>query len=141
MNEEIKSTIKSFTGNIQALVMRNDNFREVIFTGAKSQLVVMSIPQGGEVGEEIHEHVEQTLYIVSGVCNVILNDVVHMVSGGDVVVVTPGTKHNFINEGEEVVKIITTYSPPNHLDGRIHLTKEDADNDTEDEAFGHQYTS
>jgi mannose-6-phosphate isomerase-like protein (cupin superfamily) len=140
MSQEIKPTIKSFTGNIQALVMRNDNFREVIFTGEKSQLVVMSIPLEGEVGEEIHEHVEQTLYIVSGVCKVVLNDEEHTVSGGDVVVVTPGTKHNFINVGEEVVKIITTYSPPNHIAGRVHATKEDADNDVEDEEFGHHYT-
>ncbi len=126
----------SYTGNIQALVMRNDNFREVIFTGKKSQLVVMSIPVGSDVGEEVHEHVEQTLYIVSGVCTVVLDDVSHVISGGDVVVVTPGTKHNFINTGEEVVKIITTYSPPNHIDGRVHVTKEEADADTEDEAFG-----
>ncbi len=126
----------SYTGNIEALVMRNDNFREVIFTGKKSQLVVMSIPVGSDVGEEVHEHVEQTLYIVSGVCTVVLDDVSHVISGGDVVVVTPGTKHNFINTGEEVVKIITTYSPPNHIDGRVHVTKEEADADTEDEAFG-----
>lgn len=126
----------SYTGNIEALVMRNDNFREIIFTGKKSQLVVMSIPVGSDVGEEVHQHVEQTLYIVSGVCTVVLDDVSHVISGGDVVVVTPGTKHNFINTGEEVVKIITTYSPPNHIDGRVHVTKEEADADTEDEAFG-----
>lgn len=138
---EPKSHIDSFIGNIENLVQRNDNFREVIFTGAKSQLVVMSIPLAGEVGEETHEHVEQTLYIVSGVCKVVLDDEEHVVSGGDVVVVTPGTKHNFINVGEEVVKIITTYSPPNHIDGRVHTTKEDADADTEDEEFGNQYTS
>ena len=126
----------SYTGNIEALVMRNDNFREIIFTGKKSQLVVMSIPVGSDVGEEVHQHVEQTLYIVSGVCTVVLDDVSHVISGGDVVVVTPGTKHNFINTGEEVVKIITTYSPPNHIDGRVHVTKEDADTDAEDEAFG-----
>ena len=132
---------KSFVGNIETLVQRNDHFREVVFTGQKSQLVVMSIPVGGEVGEEIHKHVEQTLYIVSGVCTVVLNDEKHTVSGGDVVVVVPGTKHNFINTGEETVKIITTYSPPNLIDGRIHNTKEDADRDEEDEAFGNQYTS
>lgn len=125
--------------NIENLVQRNDNFREVVFTGAKSQLVVMSIPVGGEVGNETHEHVEQTLYIVSGVCKVILDGAEHIVSGGDVVVVTPGTEHNFLNVGEEVVKIITTYSPPNHIDGRIHRTKEEADADLEDEAFGEQY--
>ena len=135
------SNIKSFIGNIQNLVQRNDNFREVIFTGEKSQLVVMSIPIAGEVGEETHAHVEQTLYIVSGICKVILDGEEHVVSGGDVVVVTPGTKHNFLNVGEELVKIITTYSPPNHIDGRVHVTKEDADADTEDEAFGEHYTS
>jgi mannose-6-phosphate isomerase-like protein (cupin superfamily) len=131
----------SYIGSIEQLGMKNDNFREVVFTGIKSQLVVMSIPINTDVGEETHEFVEQTLYIISGVCKVMLNDEEHIVSGGDVVVVTPGTKHNFINVGEDVVKIITTYSPPNHIDGRVHVTKEDADNDTEDEAFGHQYTS
>lgn len=131
----------SFIGNIENLAERNDNFREVIFTGAKSQLVVMSIPAGGEVGTETHEHVEQTLYMLSGVCKAVLDDEEHIVSGRDVIVVTPGTKHNFINVGEEAVRIITTYSPPNHIDGRIHRTKEEADLDEEDEVFGHQYTS
>ncbi len=131
----------SYTGNIQELVIKNDNFREVIFTGKKSQLVVMSIPSNTEVGEEVHEHVEQTLYIVSGICKVVLDDVEHTISGGDIVVVTPGTKHNFINTGDDIVKIITTYSPPNHIDGRVHVTKADADADEEDENFGHQYTS
>ncbi len=126
----------SFIGNIQELVIRNDNFREVVFTGKKSQLVIMSIPVGGEVGEEIHTGVEQTLYIISGVCNAILDGEITQVSGGDVVVVTPNTKHNFINTGNEVVKIITTYSPPNHIDGRVHITKADADKDVEDETFG-----
>ena len=131
----------SYIGSIEQLGMKNDNFREVVFTGSKSQLVVMSIPVNTDVGEETHEFVEQTLYIISGVCKVVLNDEEHIVSGGDVVVVTPGTKHNFINVGEDVVKIITSYSPPNHIDGRVHATKEDTENDTEDEAFGHQYTS
>lgn len=130
----------SFIGNIENLAERNDNFREVVFTGAKSQLVVMSIPAGGEVGTETHEHVEQTLFIVSGICKVILDGKERVVSGGDIVVVTPGTEHNFINEGEETLKIITTYSPPNHIDGRVHRTKEEADLDTEDEEFGHRYT-
>lgn len=129
----------SYIGNIQQLVMKNDNFREVIFTGEKSQLVVMSIPVGGEVGEETHNGVEQTLYIISGVCDVVLDHKRTQVSGGDVVIVTPKTRHNFINTGNEVVKIVTTYSPPNHIDGRIHKTIEEADADTLDEEFGNQY--
>lgn len=131
----------SFIGNIQTLVYKNDNFREVIFTGKNSQLVVMSIPAGADIGEEVHTGVEQTLYIVSGVCDAVLNDKATEVSGGDVVVVTPGTKHNFVNKGTETVKIITTYSPPNHVDGKIHKTKEDAINDKEDEEFGEKANS
>ena len=129
------SKIDSFVGNIHELVMRNDNFREVIFTGKKSQLVVMSIPPASEVGEEVHAGVEQTLYIISGVCDVVLDHKRTQISGGDVVVVTPGARHNFINTGTETVKIITAYSPANHIDGRIHVTLEDALNDTEDESF------
>lgn len=118
--------------------MRNDNFREVIFTGKKSQLVVMSIPAGSEVGEEIHTGVEQTLYIVSGICDVVLDGNHTQVSGGDVIVVTPNTRHNFINTGAETVKIITTYAPANHLDGRVHISIEDARNDKDDEAFSNE---
>lgn len=125
----------SFIGNIQEHVMKNDSFRRVLFTGSTSQLVVMSIPPQGEVGEEVHARVEQTLYIVGGVCDVILDGETHIVSGGDVIVVTPGTRHNFINRGEEAVKIITTYSPPNHVDGTIHETLDDAQHDENDEAF------
>ncbi len=121
--------------NIHTKAIANTNFREVIFTGPQSQLVIMSIAEGAEVGEESHALVEQTLYIVKGVCMVTLDGKVTEVKEGDIVVVTPGTLHNFINKGNEAVKIITTYSPPNHIDGRIHITFEDAVNDDEDEAF------
>ncbi len=126
----------SFSINISDKAMQNENFREVIFTGEKTQLVVMSIPVAGEVGEETHRHVEQTLYIISGTCEVILNDITSKVEAGGIVVVTPNTKHNFINVGNQPVKIITVYSPPNHIDGRIHKTIEDAIADAEDEEFG-----
>lgn len=126
----------SYIVNIEEEVMRNDNFREVLFTGEKSQLVVMCIPPGSEVGEEVHTGVEQTLYIVSGVCDVVLDNKTTQVAGGGIVVVTPNTRHNFINTGNESVRIITTYSPPNHIDKRVHATLEEALNDKDDEAFG-----
>jgi len=126
----------SYQNNIIKIAGENENFRTTLFTGERSQLVVMSIPAGGEVGEETHAHVEQTLFFMNGSMKAILNDVESDVVPGDVVVVTPGTKHNFINTGEATVKIYTVYAPPNHIDGRIHATKADADADTEDEAFG-----
>ncbi|MCC7522690.1 cupin domain-containing protein [Candidatus Uhrbacteria bacterium] len=127
----------SFQTNIAIETEENSHFRKVLFTGTKSQLVVMNIPPGGEIGEETHDHVEQTLYFQSGNGEAVLNDVVSAVGAGDVLVVTPGTKHNVKNTGSDPLKIATVYAPPNHIDGRIHNTKADADADLEDEAFGH----
>lgn len=127
----------SYIANILRETEVNENFRKVLFTGSKSQLVAMSIPAGGEIGQETHNHVEQTLFILSGSGKTILNGEEKQIFAGDVVVVTPGTQHNFINTGSEPLKIYTIYSPSNHIDGRVHATKADADADTQDEAFGH----
>lgn len=126
----------SYYTNIVKDTEVNENFRRVLFTGPKSQLVVMSIPPGGEVGEETHKYTEQTLFFLSGMGEGMLNDKKFSTGPGDVVVVTAGTKHNFRNTGTEVLKLYTVYAPPNHIDGRIHVTKADADADTADEAVG-----
>ncbi|MHB1118066.1 MAG: cupin domain-containing protein [Minisyncoccota bacterium] len=123
--------------NIIKETQENVNFRKVLFTGERSQLVVMDIPTGGEVGKEQHMNVEQTLFFLSGTGKAILNGEETVVGAGDVVVVTPGTEHNFLNTGIDPLKIYTLYAPANHIDGRIHGTKADADADDEDEAFGH----
>ncbi len=130
----------SYHANVKQLTEQNTDFRRVLFTGTLSQLVVMSIPPGEEVGEETHEHVEQTLYFSSGTGEAILNGTVSTVVEGDVVVISPGTRHNFKNTGTEPWKIFTVYAPPNHINGRVHATKADADADEEDEAFGHAQT-
>ncbi len=129
-----------FRTNIVTATAENENFRQVLFTGAKSQLVVMSIPPGGEIGEETHAHVEQTLFFQSGNGEAVLNGEAFPIIPGDIVVVTPGTLHNFKNTGTEPLKITTVYAPPNHIDGRMHVTKADADADTADEAFGEANT-
>jgi mannose-6-phosphate isomerase-like protein (cupin superfamily) len=126
----------SYRTNITKAAQENENFRHVLFTGSKSQLVVMSVPPGGEIGEETHKYTEQTLFFLSGIGEGTLDDVKFPVISGDVVVVTPGTKHNFRNTGTENLKIYTVYAPPNHIDGRVHPTKADADADTADEAVG-----
>lgn len=122
--------------NIVKATADNQDFRHVLFTGAKSQLVVMSIPPGGEVGQETHKNVEQILYFQSGNGEAIMDGKTTLIVPGDVVIVTPGTQHNFRNTGKVPLKITTTYAPPNHIDGRIQHTKADADADLEDEAFG-----
>ncbi|MCL5006761.1 MAG: cupin domain-containing protein [Patescibacteria group bacterium] len=126
----------SYLGDVFKKAKENENFRKVLFTGKNSQLVVMSVPPQEEIGEETHPRVEQTLFFLSGTGRAVLDGKVSQISAGSAVVVTPGTKHNFFNTGVEPLTIITVYSPPNHIDGRIHRTKKDADQDLEDERFG-----
>lgn len=130
------SASMSYHINIVKETKENTNFRRVLFTGPKSQLVVMSIPPGGEVGAETHKYTEQTLFFLSGTGAGELNSKKFSIGPGDVVVVTAGTEHNFWNTGTEPLKIYTVYTPPNHIDGRVHKTKADADADTADEAVG-----
>jgi mannose-6-phosphate isomerase-like protein (cupin superfamily) len=126
----------SYRTNIAKDTLENKNFRRVLFTGEKSQLVIMSIPPGGEVGRETHPYTEQTLFFLSGTGEGELDGKKFNILPGDVVVVVPGTEHNFINSGTEALKIYTVYAPPNHIDGRVHTTKADADADSADEAIG-----
>ncbi len=126
----------SYHGNIVADARENNNFRRVVHTGKQSQLVVMSVPSGTDVGKETHARTEQTLFFLSGTGEAELDGEKFPVGPGTVVVVVPGTEHNFMNTGSEDLKIFTVYAPPNHIDGRIHATKVDADADTEDEAVG-----
>jgi mannose-6-phosphate isomerase-like protein (cupin superfamily) len=123
--------------NITKATKENKFFRQVLFTGAKSQLVVMSIKKNGEIGEEVHTNVEQIFFFQKGDAKIILDGVESVATKGDILIVTPGTKHNVINTGKGALKIWTVYCPPNHIDGRIHKTKKQADKDKEDEEFGH----
>ena len=127
----------SYQTSILKSTSDNTNFRTVLFTGQKSQLVVMDIKPGEEVGLETHDHVEQSLFFMSGSGKAILDGKETEVKAGDVVVVTPGTEHNFVNTGTESLKIYTIYAPANHIDGRVHKTPAEAIADQEDEDFGH----
>lgn len=126
----------SYHSHVSLISEASPDFRRVLVTGQKSQLVVMSIPSGEEVGEEVHPKTEQTLFFQSGSGEALVGDERFAIGPGDIVVVNPGTRHNFINTGTEPLKIITVYAPAHHIDGRIHHTKADADADTADEAFG-----
>jgi mannose-6-phosphate isomerase-like protein (cupin superfamily) len=133
---QLPTHLAPFQTTIVKATADNTDFRHVLFTGAKSQLVVMSIPPGGEVGDEIHPYVEQILYFQSGTGEALMDGKTSPIGPGDVVVVTPGTRHNFTNTGTVPMQITTTYAPPNHIDDRIQHTIADAKADTADEAFG-----
>lgn len=120
--------MSSVMKNILQKAKNNTYFREVLDTGDNTQIVVMSIPKGGEIGEEVHPDNDQVLLLVEGQGETMLNDEKSSFDEGDIVLVRAGTKHNFVNRGEGDLKIITTYSPPHHPTGTINKTKEEADN-------------
>jgi len=126
----------SYHGNVIKATQENTDYRRVLFTGLNSQLVVMNIPPGGEVGAETHKYTEQTLFFLSGTGEGELNSKKFPIVPGDVVVVVPGTEHNFWNTGTSSLKIYTVYAPTNHLDGLVEATKAEADANTADEAVG-----
>ena len=121
-----------FLGNIEKLTLENNNFRQVLFTGQHTQLVLMSIEVGGEIGMEVHEIVDQFLRIELGEGKVIMNDEEHAVGEGDAFIVPAGTQHNVINTGNGPLKLYTLYSPPHHKDGIVHRTKAQAESDVTD---------
>ncbi|MFY1633811.1 cupin domain-containing protein [Solwaraspora sp. WMMB335] len=113
--------------SIATVAEQSQDFRRVLWTGAHSQLVIMTIPPGGEIGEEVHDHVDQILTFVSGVGAAEVAGERREVAQGDLVVVPAGTKHNFVNTGPNPLVLYTVYGPAEHADGVVHRTKEEAD--------------
>lgn len=116
-----------FNGEILDRVRRNSAFREVVSTGPHSQVVVMSIPPAGEIGEEVHHDVDQILVFVEGEGVAVLDGRRTVVSPGRLVHVPAGMRHNFVNEGTGDLKLYTVYAPPEHADGTVHRTRAEAD--------------
>ena len=112
---------------IATVAEKSADFRRVLWTGEHTQLVIMTIPPGGEIGEEVHDENDQILSFVSGVGKAHIEGSTKTVTQGDVVVVPAGTKHNFTNEGPNPLVLYTVYGPPDHADGVVHRTKEEAD--------------
>jgi mannose-6-phosphate isomerase-like protein (cupin superfamily) len=104
----------------------NDDFRRVIVTGTHSQLVVMTIDPGSEIGEEVHD-VDQWLLFTGGSGEAVLDGERSAVGANDLVFVRAGTRHNFVNKGDDALRLATIYAPPEHEDGTVHATKEEAD--------------
>ena len=121
-----------FNEDIIERTKRNTWFREVVATGTHAQVVVMSIPPGGEIGEEVHEHVDQVLTFVTGEGTAILAGERSRVGPGRLVLVPAGTLHNIVNDGPTDLRLYTIYAPPEHAPRTIHHTKAEADADEAD---------
>jgi len=121
-----------FTVDIVAAAKANDLFRRVLSTGLHAQLVVMSIPAGGEIGEEVHTGLDQVLVFVEGHGLAYLDGEEVVVGPDRLVHVPSGARHNVVNSGTGDLRLYTVYAPPQHAPGTIHRTKADADADEAD---------
>ncbi|NWF52280.1 MAG: cupin domain-containing protein [Nitrospirae bacterium] len=123
--------MKGYVIDIEKATKENKNFRKVLYTAKNSQLVVMSLKPGEEIGEEVHE-LDQFIRIEKGKGRAILDSVEHKIKDDYAIVIPAGTKHNIINTSkDEEMKLYTVYSPPQHREGVIHKTKADAMADEE----------
>lgn len=127
--------MEPFLANIEELTLNNDNFRKVIYTGIHSQLVLMSLLPGEEIGFETHPHVDQFFRVEMGSGMLVVGENQYSILENFAMLVPAGAIHNIRNDGETALKMYTLYSSQNHIDGRIHKTKKDAELDTEDEEF------
>lgn len=121
-----------FNVDIAAEAMANSDFRKVLSTGKHAQVVVMSIPVGGDIGEEVHEEVDQVLAFVDGEGRAILEGEQSDVLPGRLVHVPAGMRHNVVNTGGTALRLYTVYAPPQHRPGTIHRTKAEAEADEAD---------
>jgi mannose-6-phosphate isomerase-like protein (cupin superfamily) len=116
-----------YVTNIEKKSLENDYFREVLFTGPHSQLVVMSIAPGEDIGMETHDDVDQFIRIEAGTGRAILNGKEYPLEDGSAVVIPAGTEHDIVNgSGSQPLKLYTIYSPANHPPGTIHKDKAEA---------------
>jgi mannose-6-phosphate isomerase-like protein (cupin superfamily) len=125
--------MNGFVENIEELTKNNSSFRKVLYTGKNTQLVLMSLPPKGEIGEEIHADNDQFFRIDAGQGKVMIDGNEHAVGDGSAIIVPAGTNHNVTNTSEtDDLKLYTLYSPPHHKDGIERATREEAEANEED---------
>jgi mannose-6-phosphate isomerase-like protein (cupin superfamily) len=122
-----------FSGDAHALAAQNDDFRHVLFTGPHTQLVAMALAPGEDIGAEVHGTVDQCFFVESGTGEATLDGKTFPLDEHAVVCVPSGTRHDVRNTGAGTLKLLTTYSPPQHAPGTVHHTKADAMKDEHDE--------
>ena len=120
-------TKKGYVGRIEKDTEQNSDFRRVLYTGKYSQLVLMSLKPGEDIGEETHDDVDQFFRFEKGEGMAVIDGVEHEVKGGCAAIVPSGARHNIINTSKKLhLKLYTIYSPPEHQDKVVRHTKADA---------------
>ena len=122
-----------WVADIEKTTIENGHFRSVVYTGAHTQLTVMTLKPGEDIGWESHDHLDQFLRVEQGSGRVELGksedsvDETHDVGPDWAIIVPAGIWHNLVNTGSDDVKLYSLYSPPEHPDGTVHKTKEEAE--------------
>jgi len=122
--------MKGFVKNIESIAVESEEFRRVLYTAKNCQLVVMSLKPKEEIGAEVHQ-LDQFFRVEQGTGEAVLDGVSTVISAGFAVLVPAGTNHNIVNTGSVPLKLYTLYAPPNHRDGVVHPTRDDAEADNE----------
>lgn len=122
--------MKGYVQNIESISVKNENFRQVLYTAKNCQLVVMALNPKEEIGMEVHE-LDQFFRVEEGIGEAVLDGIHKIISAGFAVLVPAGTNHNIVNTGTVPMKLYTLYSPPNHRDGIVHRTRAEAEKDDE----------
>lgn len=119
--------MKGYVTDIEKETEENADFRRVLYTGKHSQLVLMSLRPGEEIGEETHDDVDQFFRFEKGEGEVSIDGATHRVTDGDAVIVPAGARHNVKNVSKrQNLRLYTIYSPPEHQDGVVRHTKKEA---------------
>ncbi len=119
--------MKGFIDDIEDLTEANTDFRRVLYTGKKMQLVLMALKPGEEIGEEVHEDRDQFFRIEEGEGEVVIDATRTKAKEDHAIIVPAGARHNLINTGDEPLLLYTIYAPPQHRDGLVQKTKKDAE--------------
>ena len=127
--------MQGYCDNIEAVTVGNDDFRRVLYTGKNLQLVLMTLPPGCDIGEEVHEDIDQFFRIEEGEGEIHIDGVANPVEDDYAVIVPAGARHNVVNTGSVPLKLYTLYGPPEHKHGTVHADKEQAERDHDNDHF------
>ena len=125
--------MKGYVDNIERVTVANEDFRRVLYTGKNLQLVLMTLPPGCDIGEEVHDDRDQFFRIEEGAGIIRIDGVDNRVEDDFAVIVPAGARHNVINDGEAPLRLYTIYGPPEHRDGVVHKDKAQAERDHDDD--------
>ena len=115
-----------YVTHIERDTLSNEDYRRVLYTGPNTQLVLMTLQPGDEIGREVHAEHDQFIRVEAGTGTVFLGGREHPLSDGVAVVIPAGVEHNVINTSPETaLRLYTLYSPPEHPDGTVQRTKRD----------------